>query len=239
MEGGTFTSFYNFTADEAYRYLEDLAEYDYQCWNPPQEYQCFEEEIYNPVTYQDPLNPTMECFLELHTESTSYLEATLLHEEEQRRKQIGQLQNQLDHLQMVMSTTPIHQEDTIATMSWSDELQRVQLQLDQIQKELSTFSKTPTKFIETVTKEVECESDQTPSGFWEAYNVITFDEDSMAEMSRAIIEYDELEYESSPFETHDIISSLFVKDFKSEYHLWTMPPPPSFGDSSKPPTHTN
>ena len=42
MEGGTITSFYNFTADEAYRYLEDLVGYDCQFWNPPQAYQCFE-----------------------------------------------------------------------------------------------------------------------------------------------------------------------------------------------------
>ena len=125
VEGGTFTSFYNFTADEAYRYLEDLAGYDYQCWNPPKMYQCFEEGIYNPVTYQDPLNPTTKCFLELHTESTQYLEATQLHGEEQRRKQIGQLQNQLDHLQRVMSIIPIPQEDTIAAMSRREELKRV------------------------------------------------------------------------------------------------------------------
>ena len=91
VEGGTITSFYNFTVDEAYRYLEDLAGYDYQCWNPPQAYQCFEEEICNPATYQNPPNPTMECFPELHSESTPYLEARQLLEEEQRRKQIGQL----------------------------------------------------------------------------------------------------------------------------------------------------
>ena len=132
VEGGTIISFYNFTADEAYRYLEDLAGYDYQYWNPSQACQCFEEEIYNPAIYQDPLNPTMEYFLESHTESISYWEATRLHEEEQRRKQIGQLRNQLDHLQMVMSTTPIPQEDTIAAMSRRDELKRVQLQLNQI-----------------------------------------------------------------------------------------------------------
>ena len=116
VEGGTFT------VDEAYWYLEDLAGYDYQCWNPPKMYQCFEEEIYNPAIYQDPLNTTMECFLELHTESILYLEATRLRKEEQRRKQIGQLQNQLDHLQMVMSTTPIPQEDTIAALSRRNEI---------------------------------------------------------------------------------------------------------------------
>ena len=159
VEGGTNTSFYNFTADEAYRYLEDLAGYDYQCWNPPQAYQYFEEEICNSATHQDPLNPTMECFLELHTDSISYLEATRLHEEEQGRKQIGQLQNQLDHLKMVMSTTPIPQENTIAAMSRREELKRLQLQLNQIQKELSTLSTPPTNSIETVKKEVECESD--------------------------------------------------------------------------------
>ena len=74
----------------------------------------------------------MDCFLESHTESISYWEATRLHEEEQRRKQIGQLRNQLDHLQMVMSTTLLPQEDTINVMSRGDELKRVQLQLDQI-----------------------------------------------------------------------------------------------------------
>ena len=42
VERGMATSFYNFTADEAYRYLEDLAGYDCQFWNPPQAYQCFE-----------------------------------------------------------------------------------------------------------------------------------------------------------------------------------------------------
>ena len=96
----------------------------------------------------------MEFFPESHTESTSYLEATQLHEEEQRRKQIGQLQNQLEHLQMVMSTTLIPQEDTIAAMSRRYELKRVQLQLDQIQKEPSTLSMPSTNSIETVTKEV-------------------------------------------------------------------------------------
>ena len=29
VEGGTITSLYNFTVDKAYRYLEDLAGYDY------------------------------------------------------------------------------------------------------------------------------------------------------------------------------------------------------------------
>ena len=118
-------------------------------------------------------------------------------------------------------------------MSWRDELQRVQLQLDQIQKELSTFSKTPTNFIETVTKEVECESDQMPSGLWEYYDVVKFDEDSMTKMLEAMIEYDKLDDESSSSETHDITLSLSVEDFKSEYHLWTMPLPASFGDSFK------
>ena len=132
VKRGTITTLYNFTADEAYWYLEDLAGYDYQCWNPSQAYQCFEEEIHNPATYQDPLNLAMECFLDLHTESTSYWEATRLHEEEQRRKQIGQLQTQLDNLQIVVSTTLILQGDSIAVMSRRDELKRVQLQLDQI-----------------------------------------------------------------------------------------------------------
>lgn len=231
VEGGTNTFFYNFAADEAYRYLEDLAGYDYQCWNPPQAYQCFEEEIYNPVTYQDTLNPTMECFLELHTESTQYLEATQPHDKEQRRKQIGQLQNQLDHLQRVMSTTPIPQEDTIAAMSRREELKRVQLQLNQIQKELSTLSTPPTNSIKIVTNEIECESDRTPSGLWKDYDVVTFDEDSMAEKSRAMIEYDDLDDESSLFATHDITIPSSVEEFKSEYHLWTTPHPPSFGAS--------
>ena len=86
VEGGTITSFYNFTADEAYRYLEDLAGYDYLCWNPPHAYQCFEEEVCNPATYQNPPNPTMECFPELHSESTPYLEARRLLEEVQKKK---------------------------------------------------------------------------------------------------------------------------------------------------------
>ena len=72
VESGTITYFYNFTADEAYRYL---AGYDYQCWNPPQAYQYFEEEIYNLATCQNPPNPTMECFPELHSEYTPYLES--------------------------------------------------------------------------------------------------------------------------------------------------------------------
>ena len=161
----------------------------------------------------------MECFLELHTKSTPYLEATRLHEEEQRRKQIGQLQNQLDHLQMVMSTTLIPQGDSIAAMLRRDELKRVQLQLDQIQKELSTLSSTPTNSIETVTKEAECESDQTPSKLWKYYNVVTFDEDSMTEMPEAPIASDKLDDESSPSETPDITSSPSIEDSKSEYHL--------------------
>ena len=132
-----------------------------------------------------------------------------------------------------MLTTPIPQEDTIAAMSRRDELKRVQLQLDQIQKKLSTLSMTPTNSIETVTKEVDCQSDQTPSGLWEDYDVVTFDEDSMEEMSRTIIEYDELDDESSPPETHDTALSPSIEDFKSEYHLWTIPQPPSFGDSFK------
>ena len=81
------------------------------------------------------------------------------------------------------------------------------------------MSKTPRNAIETVTKEVECESDQTSSGFWEDYDVVTFHKDSMAEMSRAIIEYDELDDKSSLFETHDITIDLSVEEFKSEYHL--------------------
>ena len=233
VEGGTYTAFYNFTADEAYRYLEDLAGYDYKCWNPPQAYQYFEEEICNSATHQDPLNPIMECFLELHTDPISYLEETRLHEEEQGRKQIGQLQNQLDHLQMVMSTTPIPQGDSIAAMLRRDELKRVQLQLDQIQKELSILSSTTTNSIETVVKEVECERDQMPSGPREYYDVVTFDEDSIEETSEAMIEDDKLDDESSPFKTRDTAWSPSVEDFKSGYHLWTTPPPPSFGDSFK------
>ena len=72
-----------------------------------------------------------------------------------------------------------------------------------------------------------------PSGLWEDYDVVTIDEDSMKEMSRIIIEYDELDDESSLFETHDITIPLSVEEFKSEYHLWTTPQPPSFGDSFK------
>ena len=95
------------------------------------------------------------------------------------------------------------------------------------------MSMTPTKSIEPVTKEVKCESDQTPSGLSEAYDVVTFHEDSMAKMSRAIVEYDELDNESSLFETLDITIPLSVEEFKSKYHLWTTPLPPSFGDSFK------
>ena len=233
VEGGTITSFYNFTADEAYQYLEDLAGYDYQCWNPPQAYQCFEEEKYNPATYQDPINLTMECFLKLHTNSTPYLEATQLHEEEQRRKQIDQLQTQLDNLQIVVSTTLRLQGDSIAAMSRREELKRVQLQLDQIQKELSILSSTPTNSIETVAKEVECEIDQMPSEPWEYYDVVTFDEDSMVEMPEALIISDEVDDESSLSETPDITLSSSIEDSKSKYHLWTTPQPPSFRDSFK------
>ena len=92
---------------------------------------------------------------------------------------------------------------------------------------------TPTNSIETVTKEVECESDQMPSGLWEYYDVVKFDEDSMTKMLEAMIKYDKLDDESSPSKTHDITLPLSVEDFKSEYHLWTMPPPPSFGDFFK------
>ena len=132
VEGGTITSFYNFTTDEAYQYLKDLAGYHYQCWNRPQVYQYFEEEIYNPATYQNPPNQTKECFPRLHSKSTPYLEARRLHEEEQRRKQIDQLQTQLDTLQIVVSTTLILQGDSIAAMSKRDELKIVQRQLNQI-----------------------------------------------------------------------------------------------------------
>ena len=118
-------------------------------------------------------------------------------------------------------------------MSRRDELKRVQLQLDQIQKELSTLSMTHTNSIETVTKEVDYQSDQTPNGLWEDHDVVIFDEDFMAEMSEAMIEDDELDDESSPSETHDITTPLSVAEFKSEYHLWTTPQPPSFRDSFK------
>ena len=118
-----------------------------------------------------------------------------------------------------MSTTSIPQEDTIVAMSRRDELKRVQLQLDQIQKELSTLIMTPTNSIETVTKEVECESD--------------FMSSQMTKMLEAMIEYDKLDDESSPSETHDITLSPSAEDFKSEYHLWTTPLPPSYGDSFK------
>ena len=175
----------------------------------------------------------MECFLELHTKSTPYLEVTQLHKEEQRRKQIDQLQTQLDNLQIVVSTTPILQADSIAAISRRDELKRAQLQLDQIQKELSTLSMIPTNSIETVTKEIECESDQMPRSLWKDYDVVIFDEESMAEMSRAINEYDELDDKSSPFETHDLTLPSSVEEFKSEYPLRTVPLPLSFGDSFK------
>ena len=92
---------------------------------------------------------------------------------------------------------------------------------------------TPTNSIETVTKEVECEIDQTPSRLPEDYDVVTFDEDSMVEISRAIIDYDELDDKSSPFETRDITLQSYVEEFKSEYPLLTVPPPPLFGDSFK------
>ena len=104
-------------------------------------------------------------------------------------------------------------------MSRRDELKRVQLQLDQIQKELSTLTMTPTNSIETGTKEVDCQSDQTPSGLWEDYDVVTFDEDSMTEMPEAPIASDKLDDESSPSETPDITSSPSIEDSKSEYHL--------------------
>ena len=104
-------------------------------------------------------------------------------------------------------------------MSRRDELKRVQLQLDQIQKELSTLSMPSTNSIETVTKEVQSESDHMSS--------------QMTKMLEAMIEYDKLDDESSPSKTHDITLPLSVEDFKSEYHLWTMPPPPSFGDFFK------
>ena len=77
----------------------------------------------------------------------------------------------------------------------------------------------PTNSIKTVTKEVECESDHMSS--------------QIMKMLEAMIEYDKLDDESSLFETHDITIPLFVEEFKSEYHLWTMPQPPSFGDSFK------
>ena len=95
------------------------------------------------------------------------------------------------------------------------------------------MSSTPTNSIETVTKEAECESDQTPSKLWKYYNVVTFDEDSMTEMPEAPIASDKLDDESSPSETPDITSSPSIEDSKSEYHLWTTPYPPSFGDSFK------
>ena len=91
---------------------------------------------------------------------------------------------------------------------------------------------TPTNSIETMTKEVDYQSDQTPSGLWEDYDVVTFDEDSTEEMSRTIIEHDELDDKSSLFETHDITIPS-VEEFKSEYNLWTTPQPPSFGYSFK------
>ena len=185
------------------------------------------------MTYQDPLNPTMECFLELHTDSISYLEATRLHDEEQRRKEIDQLQTQLDNLQLVVSTTLRLEGDSIAAMSRREELKRVQLQLDQIQKDLSTLSSTPTNSMETVTKGIECASDQPTSELWEYYDVVTFDEDSIEETSEAMIEDDKLDDESSPSETHDTALSPSVEDFKSTNHLWTTPPPPSFGNFFK------
>ena len=55
----------------------------------------------------------------------------------------------------------------------------------------------------------------------------------MAEMPEALIASDKLDDESSPSETPDITSSPSIEDSKSEYHLWTTPPPPSFGDSFK------
>ena len=114
-------------------------------------------------------------------------------------------------------------------MSRRYEQKRVQFQFDQIQKELSTLSMTPTNSIETVTKEVDCKSDQMPSRLWEYYDVVTFVDDSLVEMSKTMIESDKLDNESSPSMTHDITLASLVE----EYHLWTTPPLPSFGDSFK------
>ena len=55
----------------------------------------------------------------------------------------------------------------------------------------------------------------------------------MVEMSRAICEHDELDDESSPFETHDITLPSSVEELKCENLLWTVPLPPSFGESFK------
>ena len=81
------------------------------------------------------------------------------------------------------------------------------------------MSMPPSNSIKTVTKEVECESDHMSS--------------QMMKMLEAMIEYDKLDDESSPSETHDITLSLSVEDFKSEYHSWMTPPLPSFGDLFK------
>ena len=92
---------------------------------------------------------------------------------------------------------------------------------------------TPTNSIEIVKREAECENDQTPSELWEDYDDVTFDEESMVGMSRAICEHDELDDESSPFETHDITLLSSVEELKSANPLWTVPLPPSFGESFK------
>ena len=45
--GNGTASFYDQSADEAYRLLEDLAEYDYHYWNAPRDYYSSEDILYN------------------------------------------------------------------------------------------------------------------------------------------------------------------------------------------------
>ena len=137
MERGNGTaSFYDQSADEAYRLLEDLAEYDYHCWNAPRDYYSSGDILYNSAQWQDHPSSQLECFPEFQAEAAPISEATWHYEGDQRKATLELLQVNLDYLQLVLSRMPVLQDNSIAAMSRRDKLQRAQHQIDSIQREL-------------------------------------------------------------------------------------------------------
>ena len=184
--------------------LEDLAEYDYHCWNAPRDYYSSEDILYNSAQWQDHPSPQLECFPEFQAEVAPIPEATWHYEGDQRNLTLELLQANLNYLQLVLSRMPVPQDNSIAAMSRRDELQRAQLEIDDIQRVLSRLNTPPICFDETVIREVECESRQKPSTSWGLCEMLD-DDDLSEEETQAWMESEEPHRETSFLEIHIIM----------------------------------
>ena len=112
VEGGTgTTSLHDFTVNEAWLYLEEMAVNEYELWNIPMTYCDVENEKDIAAKRQDLPSPHEECFPELHIESTSISEATWVHEDDRE-----EIQAQHDGFQPLVPIMSTAQEVPIAVM---------------------------------------------------------------------------------------------------------------------------